>query len=398
MASISILYLPVFGPRRSHILIQKIKRGREMQKIKRGREMQKISRRDILKCAASVAAIGASASLARIPEALAAESIVAVEWGGKYADEMRKLAAKQNDVQINWQLHAGGAMAILPKIKARWPKPGIDLLTGWDPSWQAIAREGWAEPVTLEKVPNLANVPEKLLVKDSNGNIVNIPRTLSAIYWFYREDNAPFEITKLDDLLDPRLTGKVLFPAPSLSSNLQMVSLALHKGGDEKNMEPAWDFVKQLARSGNIGRVANADTDVINSISSGETCVSFQAGSFVSELGRSIKLKHLTKVDSQTGFRTFIYQEGWCVLKGGNTDAAFKFANFAISPENNAEFNSSIAGIPVNVESKVADDIQFMVFNNEEMEKFVYIPDWAYLSEQNDAWMKRWEQEVVPLL
>ena len=39
-----------------------------------------------------------------------------------------------------------------------------------------------------------------------------------------------------------------------------------------------------------------------------------------------------------------------------------------------------------------------MVFNNEEMDKYVYIPDWAYLSEQGDAWMKRWEQEVVPLL
>ena len=78
-----------------------------------------------------------------------------------------------------------------------------------------------------------------------------------------------------------------------------MVALALHKGGDERNMEPAWDFVKELAKSGNIGRVANADTDVTNSISSGETCVSFAGGSFVTQLARDIKIKNLTKVGSR---------------------------------------------------------------------------------------------------
>ena len=51
------------------------------------------------------------------------------------------------------------------------------------------------------------------------------------------------------------------------------------------------------------------------------------------------------------------------MLKGGNTEAALKFANFAIDPENNAEFNRAIAGVPVNVKSKAADEIQHMVFN-----------------------------------
>jgi putative spermidine/putrescine transport system substrate-binding protein len=356
------------------------------------------SRRAFLKGTASAAAVGTGVSFAGLAGARAAETIVAVEWGGHYVDEIKKIAAKQSDVAVNWQLHAGGAMAILPKIKASWPNPGINLLTGWDPSWQAIVREGWAAPITVEKVPNLADIPPKLLVKDSAGNVINIPRTIAAIYWFDRRDNAPFEIAKLDDLLDPRLKGKVLFPAPSLNSNLQMVALALHQGGNERNMEPAWDFVKKLARSGNIGRVANADTDVANSISSGETCVGFAGGSFVTELARKFKIRHLTKMDPKTGFRTFLYQEGWCVLKGGNTDAALKLANFAINPENNAAFNRGISGVPVNVKSKAADEIQHMVFNSAEMERHVYIPDWSYLSEQGDAWMKRWEREVVPLL
>lgn len=357
------------------------------------------SRREFLKSAASAAALGTGASFASVG-ARAAETITAVEWGGSYIDNMKKIAAAQSDIQVNWQLHAGGAIAILPKIKATWPKPGIDLLTGWDVSWQTIAREGWAEPVTVQKIPNIADIPQKLLVKDSAGNIINIPRTITALYWWYREDIAPFEITKIEDLLDPRLKGKICWPIPTLNSNVQTISLALYKGGDERNLEPGWDFLKQLARSGNVGRVANADTDYTTSITSGETCITFGSSTAVARMQRDFKMKarHLSKMPPQSGFKSFLLHEGWCVLKGGRTDAAFKFANFAISPENNEKFNREVSGVPANLKAKAPEDVQHMVFNNEEMERHVYIPDWAYLSKEVNAWNKRWEQEIQPLL
>ncbi|QKD19602.1 extracellular solute-binding protein [Mesorhizobium sp. NZP2077] len=356
-----------------------------------------VSRRKFLKDAVSVAAIGTLGSLV-VDRAYAADAITATEWGGSYIDEVQKIAAKQSDVKINWQLYSGGAALILPKIKATWPNPGIDLVAGWDLSMQAIAREGWAEPVTVEKVPNLADIPKKLLIKDGAGNVINIPRTISSIFWFYRADKAPFEITKIDDLLDPRLAGKICFPAPSINSNIQMIGLALHRGGDERNMEPAWDFVKELARSGNIGRVATDGSDLSNSISSGETCISLTNSTGAIEMGRAFKLKNLNKMDPESGFRTFLYQEGWCVLKGEHADAAFKFANFAINAGNNEEFNRKISGIPVNIKATTSDEVRPFVFNSEEMDRYIYIPDWTYVSEQANAWMKRWEQEVMPLL
>lgn len=367
-------------------------------RLHKGETSMFTSRREFLKSAASAAALGTGISLADVVRARADETITAVEWGGNYANEMKKLAAKQSDVKVNWQLHAGGAAAILPRIKAMWPNPGIDLLTGWDPSWQVIAREGWAEPVTLEKVPNLADIPQKLLVKDSAGNIINIPRSLTAAIWFYREDKVPFPITKVEDLLDPRLKGKICFPVPTLNNNLQMLMLALHKGGDERNMDPAWDFMKKLARSGNIGRVAGTDADVSTSMTSGETCITTQGGAGAVNLARQFKVRYLSKMEKESGFRTFVFHEGWCVLKGGRADVAFKFANFAIGPGNNAEFNEAIHAVPANAKSRVADEIKPISFNNEEMEKYVYIPDWAYLSTQTNAWMKRWEQEIAPLL
>ncbi|MER8486408.1 extracellular solute-binding protein [Mesorhizobium sp. M1322] len=357
-----------------------------------------LSRRQFAKTAAS-AALLSTAGLFGNRRAVATEAITSVEWGGKYLEVIKTLAAKQSDVDINWQIHAGGAMVIMSKIKATWPNAGIDLLTGWDPSFQMIAAEGWAEPVTLEKVPNLADVPQKLLIKDAAGNIVNIPRAVGSAFWVYREDTTPFQITKVEDFLDPRLKGKICWSVPSLGSNLNMVMLALHKGGDEKNLEPAWDFMKELARSGNIGRVANSDQDVTTSISTGETSIIFATSYASIDLSRNFKLKYLNKMNAASGFRTFVYHEGWSVLKGGNTKAAFKFANFVLSPENDAYFaQQSGSGLPANVKSKIAAEMAPFMLTNEDMERSVYIPDWSYLSTQSSAWMQRWEQEIVPLL
>ncbi|MEI9426212.1 ABC transporter substrate-binding protein [Mesorhizobium sp. Cs1299R1N3] len=358
--------------------------------------MFELSRRNFLMSAASLAAVGTGVSLAGAIRARAAETITAVEWGGSYMEAMKKIAAKLPEVNVNWQAHTGGSMTIMTKIKATWPNTGIDILTGWDQSWQTIALEGWAEPVTLEKVPNLADIPQKLLVKDVAGNVVNIPRTVTSLFWSYHVDTTPFQIARIDDLLDSRLKGKICFPAPTIGSNVQMVSIALAKGGDERNMEPAWDFMKKLARSGNIGRVANSDVDITNSITSGETSITFASMSHLLRSG--FKFRLLNKMEPETGFRAFVLQEGWCVLKGGNTDAAFKFANFAINPENNAEFNSEVGAVPANVKAKVSDEIKPATYSAEEMDRYVYIADWAYLSSQTDAWLKRWEQEITPLL
>ncbi|WP_342709961.1 extracellular solute-binding protein [Bradyrhizobium sp. B124] len=360
--------------------------------------MYAISRRELLKRAASAVAATSVTSLAGGSGACAAQSIVAVEWGGNNIKTMRTIASKQSEVNVNWQVHAPSSSATFSKIKATWPHPGVDLLAGWDLNWPMMGAEGWAEPVTVEKVPNLANIPQKLLAKDG-GDLINIPRTMSAILWFYRKDTTPFEIAKLDDLLDPRLKGKICFPAPTITSNLQMVTMALAKGGDEKNMEPAWDFIKRLAQSGNIGRVATSDADVSSSISSGETSVTFETSTSAIRLARNFQIHFLAKLDPKaTGFRTFFNQEGWSVLKGGNAAAAFKFANFTIDPEINAELNSMIGGIPVNTKSKVQEEVKTFAYNSDEMERYAYVPDWSYVSTQGDLWMKRWEKEIQPLL
>ena len=79
----------------------------------------------------------------------------------------------------------------------------------------------------------------------------------------------------LDDLFDTRLKGKICWPGPTQAMMLPLVALALHAGGNEREMDPGWALMKKLAQSGNIGRVGVTDTDFSTSLTSGETSVGF---------------------------------------------------------------------------------------------------------------------------
>ena len=218
----------------------------------------KITRRALVQTAGATTVVAAASSLAApfVRRAHAADPLSVVDWGPPWIDNTKKIAAAWGKSEINWTLHSGGAASILPKIKAAWPNPPYDLVDNWSPVFLSMLREGWAETVTLDDCPNLKDVPEALITKDKDGNWKNIPRGSSGIFFTYVPENCPIEIKTIDDLLDPKLKGQILWPNPTLNTNLQVVALAKARGGDEFNMEPGWEFLTELAKSGNIGRVS----------------------------------------------------------------------------------------------------------------------------------------------
>src|SRR5262245_509280 len=196
--------------------------------------MTVLTRRQTLKTAA--AALAAS-SFGLVGRAQAATELTAVEWGGDVVNAMKEIEAKQDKVKVNWVLHQGGSGAILPKIKATWPRAEFDYVAGWEGSFNGMVKEDWLVPVTVGSVPNLADIPQKIIVKNASGEWMAVPRAVGGIYFAYRKDISPVELKSVEDLLDPRLKGKICWPGPTQSMMLQLVALALHAGGNEHNMD-----------------------------------------------------------------------------------------------------------------------------------------------------------------
>jgi len=351
------------------------------------------TRRQTLKTAA---ATFAATTFGMMGRAAAATELTAVEWGGDVVNAMKKIESKQDKVTFNWVLHQGGSGAILPKIKATWPRAEFDYVAGWEGSFNGMLKEDWLVPVTTEMVPNLADIPQKIIVKDAKGQFMAVPRAVGGIYFAYRKDICPIEIKSIDDLFDPRLKGKICWPGPTQSMMLQLVALALHTGGNENKMDSGWALMKKLAQSGNIGRIAVTDTDFTTSLTSGETVAGFYSEPQLTAVAKSFPVVRLTK---QTGMPVFLYQSGFAVFKNRpNLAATLAFINFAISPEMSNLYAEIAGEAPLNVKATTPDNLKHLAFTPEEFDKFVYVPDFNVVLTQQDAWTKRWENEIAPLL
>jgi putative spermidine/putrescine transport system substrate-binding protein len=281
---------------------------------------------------------GAAGILAsQIGFARAATELNGVWWGGPWIEAIKGVAEKQSDVSINWQLHSGGSAAVIPKIQSAWPNYIYDVVGSFTPVYPTLINEGWCEPLTVEEIPNLVNVPEQLIFKNAQGQNMNVPMTLTGKFWGYRKDTCPIALEDLDQLLDPAMKGQLCWWGPTYGGNLHLVSLALHRGGDENNLEPGWEFLKELAQAGAIGRVASTESDFINSVNIGETSVSIANLSNWIKISENNETVTLTR-ESKPGFKTFIYSEGAVILNNSpNKEAAKKFLNFMIESENNQE-------------------------------------------------------------
>jgi hypothetical protein len=106
------------------------------------------------------------------------------------------VAAKQSKYDIQWETHAGGAAAIVAKIKTAWPTPLYDFVAQFDPLYYAWLKEGWPEPLSFDEMPNLRDIPEDVFVRNDKGQIINVPISHSGRYWGYRSDKCPFPIKK----------------------------------------------------------------------------------------------------------------------------------------------------------------------------------------------------------
>ncbi len=358
-----------------------------------------VSRRGFLKAMAAGTVAGAAGAPAG-RSAWAAESLVGVTWGGSQVEASKVLAQKFSSqvtpTTFAWELHQGGAANILPKIRATWPQVKYDIVAAWDPVWSAMIQEDWLEP--LADLPNLKDVPERFWTRDRQGRPVTAPLNLAALMWGYRADLVKKPIATIRDLLDPTLKGLVMLNAPISCSALQMVSMALEFGGSEKNLAPGFDFLKELARSGSVGRVGGGDIGHINSTTTGEIAVGFGASTNWQSIGKSTPVTLLNRVPTSKGLRGFHYTEGWSILKGPKTAVAKQFANFCLSPENDEYYAAAIGAGPTNTGAKPMPELSRYFYKPDELERFAYFPDFPQINSQMQGIVKRFETEIVPLI
>jgi putative spermidine/putrescine transport system substrate-binding protein len=185
---------------------------------------------------------------------------------------------------------------------------------------------------------------------------------------------------------------------PTSYSGLAYVGMALEFGGDEHNIDPAFDYLKELAERGNIGRVAGSDVDAINSMTTGETAFGFGVGNVWERIAEGVPIEVLMRVPGDTGFKGLPYKDGWVVLKGPKAELAKEFANYSIGPEANTAIAGALASAPTNSKATISEAARQWSYEPDELDRYTYFPDFGHLSEQVNDWSVRFEREITPLL
>jgi putative spermidine/putrescine transport system substrate-binding protein len=350
-----------------------------------------------------LAAMGAMAATSGGPVFAQArgEPLLVVMWGAQWIEVCRPIGEewmRSTGDRIQWELHAGGAMGIVGRMRPVWPRIQQNLVAAWDPVFDAMIEAGWVEPVDPAEMPALKDIPEIFFKKDAQGRKVTVPLSTAGAFWGYRTDLVDKPIESIEQLLEPRFKGKLCVPVPVNLSGLLMVSLAIQRGGNERDIEPGWKFLKELAERGNIGRVVANNSEMINAMSQGDLSVAFWNTGGWQAVRDRFPCRLLTRLNDNKGF---LFNEGYVVMKGDNPAriaAAKRFANHFATPEINGRYNLPLGSGPTNPKSTVSESIRDIFYKPDELAKYAYIPNYSYMATQVDAWTRRWETEITPLV
>jgi len=366
----------------------------------------RITRRSYLKWvgagAAAVAMAGIGYGAYEYSRPKPKEPLVVVQWGGPDIEAQRPIAeafTEQTGIPIVEELHTGGSAAVMNRIRAGLPKITRHVVAAWDPVWIGMDNEGWLAPLLPDRVPVLADYPDATkFVGPSSKQVVALGWDYSTTSWLYREDLFPKDLQPFDDfdkLFDPRLKGKIILSDMINCAGATLWSIARAKGGDEKNAEVGWSFLKELAEAGQIGSVYSAAVEIMNVMTTGDRWIGMSGTDMATGMYRDgIAIKW----DKTEKMKVPYYLEGFCVTKSGREDDAYKFLNFFYQKENVEKFCTAV-GTPVTHPGAKRDPLVSKFYPGpQELSTYAYSPDWDYCYSKIDEWQKRFEEEILPLI
>jgi putative spermidine/putrescine transport system substrate-binding protein len=313
-----------------------------------------------------------------------AETIRVMTWGGLWLDIFRPIAAdfeKKTGNKVEFVVQSGAADG-MTKLAAQRANPQVDVWTSIESTVQSATKEGLLAPLDPKKIPNLQELPASLKTETSAAIWLS-PRGI-----FYRKDLVPFEITKWQDLWDPRLKGKVGVTF-ELDRGSFVIMAALLNGGSEKNIGPGFEKVKEL--KDNIHAVYKTDPESIKLLETGE----------ISVAGWGILPNVYRRLGPDSQYRfvmpapRFLATIPVSIVKGRSPEqlaAAEAFVNQMLAPESQTVMASIAGTIPANPKAAVPDKLKTVLPALPVPD--VYNVDWSEVDKHYAEWQDTWAREI----
>ena len=296
------------------------------------------SRRLLLKSAAAlgVAHLAGHAGLALAQSKAISATTFPGAWESAHRSILLPTFTKATGASTN--LVASLAVDTVSKMVASKANPPFDVVILDEGPYLAALQYDIFEKVSVDKIPNLKDVPSKFI--DPRGLGVFVSGLIIGLA--YNTEKIKTPPRSWNDLLKPEYKGRV--GLAGLGSTLMMawmVEIARLNGGSEENMEPAFEFVRKLLP--NVSAVSASPGALATLFQQDQIDISIHYNNNVGDLqGKGVPVT-LAKPD--TGY-IHIKSTMHIVKNTKNPDLAAAYINAALSPE---------------VQTKMADDPYFIV-------------------------------------
>jgi putative spermidine/putrescine transport system substrate-binding protein len=344
------------------------------------------SRRLFLK---STAALGAAQLAGHAGPAFAAgKTISATTFPGAWESAHRSILlpafAKATGGSTN--LVSSLAVDTVSKMIASKANPPYDVVILDEGPYMAALQHDIFEKVTVDKVPNMKDLPAKFI--DPRGLGVFVSGQIIGIA--YNTDRIKTPPRSWNDLLKPEYKGRVgLAGMGSTLIAAWMVEMARLNGGSEDNMEPAFQFIKKLLP--NVSAVAPSPGALATLFQQGQIDISVHYNNNVGDLQAKGVPVALAKPD--TGF-IHIKSTMHIAKNARNPELAAAYINAALSPK----VQSTIADdpyliVPTSNKAVFSKGLLAYAPNMKAVEAMSAV-DWSKLNPRRAEYIDRFNREV----
>ena len=315
-------------------------------------------------------------------------SISATTYPGAWESAHRSilLPAFTKATGASTNLVASLAVDTVSKVVASRANPPFDVIILDEGPYLAALSQDIFEKIPVNKMPYLKDVPAKLV--DSRGLGVFVSGQIIGIA--YNTDKIKNPPRSWNDLLKPEYKGRVgLAGMGSTLMSAWMVEIARLNGGNEENLEPAFQFVKKLMPS--VSAVASSPGSLATLFQQGQIDISVHYNNNVGDLqGKGVPVA-MAKPDT-----------GWIHIKSvmhivkntKNVDLAAAYINAALSPEVQTQMAASPYFVaPVSSKAVFSPGLQVYAKNTADIETMNGV-DWAKLNPRRAEYIDRFNREV----
>lgn len=339
-------------------------------------------RRGFMKQAAGLALAPALPFIPGMANAASSEIVVGT-WGGDYQNLLQRFISPIVKIEgIDVVFDTGNATARTTKLKAeRNSRRGsMDIALLGDLDMYDASTADVLEPVSVEKVPNLANAIDTFKTPYS------IPHIFSAMVLVYNKDLVTTPPTSFKDALDPKYKGRVGFSDILYNFNTLFVGLA--EGGDGSSFEPGFKFLKTL--KGNSPKVFPSNEAVAAAFKSGEIWIACMWKA------RALQWKKaglpLEFVIPEEGAIPVTF-EAAVPKNSRNKDNAWKYMNALLEPAGQVHFAEAMGYAPTVRNASLPPELQASVgFTEQELSR-IRPYNLKALATQRGACLDFWNKE-----